>query len=83
MESILLAEFAVLLERKFLLDLLLVALGVVRDAATFRALQLGHVVLDLAHKENKYDLVGTRFTLREIEAGVNPVPVSTTVFLIY
>lgn len=47
----LLAEFAVLLERQFFLHFLLVALGVVRDAPTNRALQFSHVFLDLAHKK--------------------------------
>lgn len=47
----LLAELAVLLEREFLFHLLLVALGVVRDATTDRALQFGHVFLDLSHKK--------------------------------
>ncbi len=48
----LLAEFAVLLEREFFLYLLLVALSVMRDATTLRALHLGHVFLNLAHKNN-------------------------------
>ena len=56
MKIALLAEFAVLLKREFLLHFLLVALGVVRDATTNRALQFGHVFLDLSHK-NKINTI--------------------------
>lgn len=52
----LLTKFAVLLERKLLLYFLLVALGVVRNTTTNRALKFGHVVFNLAHKKrDKYD----------------------------
>lgn len=54
-EVALLAEFAVLLERKLFLHFLLVALGVMRDTATHRALEFGHVFLDLAHNNVKID----------------------------
>ncbi len=67
----LLAEFAVLLERKLLFHFLLVALGVVRDTATNRALQFGHVFLNLAHSNKKLSLTDTRFTLREFCFPVN------------
>lgn len=49
MLGVLAAELAELGERELLLHFLLVALRIVRDAATHRALQLRHIVLDLAH----------------------------------
>ncbi len=56
MKRILLAEFTVLLERQFLLHLLLITLGIVRNTATLGALHLGHVFLNLAHK-NKINMI--------------------------
>lgn len=56
MQGILLAEFAVFLERKFFLYLLLVALGVMSDPTACGALHFGHVFLNLAHK-NKINMI--------------------------
>ena len=49
MGGILPAEVAVFGKRELLFYLLLVALGVMRDAAALAALHLRHRVLDLAH----------------------------------
>jgi len=49
MSGILLTETAVFRERKFFFHFLLVALGVMSDAATSATLELGHVVFDGSH----------------------------------
>ena len=49
MRGALTAELAILREFQFLLDLLLIALGVVRDVLAFGALQFHHGVLDISH----------------------------------
>ena len=56
MKCILLAKFAVLLEGKLFLNFLLIALSVMRNTTTLRALHLGHVFLNLAHK-NKINMI--------------------------
>ncbi len=56
MGSVLLTKFAVFFERKLLLDLLLVALGVMGDPTAYGTLQFGHVFLNLAHK-NKINMI--------------------------
>lgn len=56
MQGILLAEFAVFLEGKLFLYLLLVALGVMGDPTACGTLHFGHVFLDLAHK-NKINMI--------------------------
>lgn len=49
MDGVLAAEAAVLGERELLFHFLLVARRLARDALALATLQLGHVVLDLAH----------------------------------
>ena len=49
-DGVLAAEAAILRKRKFLFHLLFIARSLTRDALTVAALQFGHVVLDLAHK---------------------------------
>ena len=65
----LLAETAMLLERKLLLHLLLVPLRVGRDAPTFGTFQLRHVFLDLSHIRVK------KITLPTVRK--NPLSVNT------
>ncbi len=47
--GVLLAEAAIFTQRKLFLHLLLIALGVMRNLSAQTTLQLGHVVLNLAH----------------------------------
>lgn len=53
MRRVLPAERTIFAERELLFHLLLVPLRVNRDAFTFRALHLRHVVLDLSHSRSK------------------------------
>ena len=53
MKRVLLAETAVLHERKLLFHLLLVPLRIRRDARAFGTLHFRHVVLDLPHNRFK------------------------------
>jgi len=52
-DGVLATEAAVLREGKFLFHLLFVARGLARDALAIAALQLSHVVLDLAHSVSR------------------------------
>ena len=49
MGRVLLAEAAILAQGQLFLHLLLVAFGVMRDAATQRTLQFYHRIFDLSH----------------------------------
>lgn len=49
MSRVLAAKLAVLIHFKLLFNLLLVALGVIRNIPTLRTLQLGHVVFNTSH----------------------------------
>ncbi len=49
---VLLAKLAILGELKLFLDLFLVPLGVVRDAAARRTFEFYHRILDLSHNSN-------------------------------
>jgi hypothetical protein len=62
--GVLTTELAMLIHFKLLFDLLLVALGIVRDIPTLRALQLRHVVFNTSHSlptiPYKYNVLNVR-----------------------
>ena len=76
MHRMLLAELAMLLHRKLLFHLLLVALGIVSDASAVRTLQLRHVVLDLAHSLPGIPYEYNATTLRNFYVFVNTEPLT-------
>lgn len=69
--GVLAAELTVFVHFKLLFDLFLVALGVIRDIATLRALELGHVVFDTSHSLPAIPYIYNVWSVRNFSVSVN------------
>lgn len=65
------AKLTVFVHFKLLFDLLLVALGIIRDIPAFRALQLGHVVFDASHSLPAIPYIYNVCSVRNFSVSVN------------